>query len=67
VKQTGTLKKKAGGPTLCIVKLFDGTNVQLYAEQTTTGQQFLDQGAALGGWFLTVFFLLALSWSTRVV
>lgn len=35
--------KKKGGPTLCLIKLLDGETLQLYAESSTTGAQFMDQ------------------------
>jgi hypothetical protein len=35
--------KKKSGPQLCLVKMLDGTTLQLYAEPTTLGGHFLDQ------------------------
>ena len=38
-----TMGKKIKGRTLCLVKMLDGEQLQLYAEPTTTGTMILDQ------------------------
>ena len=40
-------KTSSKGPTLVLVKLLDGQTLQLYAENSTTGQDFLDQVCTL--------------------
>ena len=42
-----TMGKKIKGRTLCLVKMLDGEQLQLYAEASTTGTTILDQVCAM--------------------